>query len=89
MKEEKIKEKKFLGLNGTEPGVKRNTIFLFNGWIKYIRSCTNEKEIHFSFRITVILFILLRISGDTIKKSKEVFFDLFLVVYLATDGCTI
>jgi hypothetical protein len=73
----KFRKNKFLGLNGTEPGVKRNTIFLCNGRIKYIERRTNEKEIHFSFRITVILFILLSLSGDTIKKVKMFFFSIF------------
>jgi hypothetical protein len=83
-KEEKLKDNKFLGLNGTEPGAKRNKIFLCNGWIKFIKRHTSEKEILFSFRIAVILFILL-ISGDTIKKSKDVFFRSFWVVYLVTS----
>jgi hypothetical protein len=47
------------------------------GWITFIKRPTSEKEIHFSFRGTVILFILLSISGDTIKKIKMSFFDLF------------
>ncbi len=76
-KEEKLKGKKILGLNGTEPGAKRNTIFLCNGWIKFIERRTSENSIHFSFRITIILFIRLSISGDTIKKVKMSFFDLF------------
>ncbi len=86
-KEEKMK-KKFLGFNRTEQGAKRNSIFLCNGWITFIIRLTSEKEIIFSFRITVILFILLSIYGDN-QKSKDVFFRSFLVVYLATDGCTI
>jgi hypothetical protein len=49
-----MKEKQILGLNGTEPGAKRNTFFLCIGWIKFIEKRTSEKEIHFSFRITVI-----------------------------------
>jgi hypothetical protein len=39
-----MKEKN-LGFNGTEPGSKRNTIFLCNGWIKFIERRTSEKEI--------------------------------------------
>ena len=82
-------KKKNLWLNGTEPGAKRNTIFLCNGWIKFIEKRTSEKEIHFSFRITAILFILLSINGDTIKIVMMSFFRSVLVIYLATDGCTI
>jgi hypothetical protein len=55
---------------------KRNALFLCNGWIKFIKRRTSEKEIYFSLRSTVILFILLSISGDT-KKSKDVFFSIF------------
>jgi hypothetical protein len=68
---------------------KQNTIFLCNGWTKFFERRTSEKEIHFSFRITVILFNLLSVSEDTIKNVKMYFFRSFLVVYLATDGCTI
>jgi|688.fasta_scaffold1233239_1 hypothetical protein len=81
-----MKENKFLGLNGTEPGAKQNIIFLCDGWIKFIERHISEKKIYFSFRITVILFILLSISGAI---KEDVFFRSFLVVYLATDGCTI
>jgi hypothetical protein len=71
-----MKKKFFLGLNGTEPGEKRNTISLSNGWNKFIKRRTSEKKIHI-FRCTVILFILLSKSGDTINKVRMSFFDLF------------
>jgi hypothetical protein len=57
-----MKEKKLLGLNGTEQGAKQNTIFLCNERMKFIERRTSEKEINFSFRITVIFFNLLSIS---------------------------
>jgi hypothetical protein len=41
---EKMKEKIFLWLNGTEPGEKQNIFFLCNGWI-------------LSFRITVVIIL--------------------------------
>jgi hypothetical protein len=47
-----------LGLNGTEPGVKWNIVFLCNGLIIFIKLCTGEKEIHFIFRSAVFSFIL-------------------------------
>jgi hypothetical protein len=64
----KNEEKILGGLNATEQGEKRNTIFLCNGWFKFIKRRTNEKEIHFSYRSTIILFILLNRNGETIKK---------------------
>jgi hypothetical protein len=57
-----MKEKKLLGLNGTEQGAKQNTIFLCNERMKFIERRTSEKEINFSFRIPVIFFNLLSIS---------------------------
>jgi hypothetical protein len=51
------KPKKKLGLNGTEPGVKFNIIFLCNGLIIFIKKCTGEKEIHFPFSSLFIYFI--------------------------------
>jgi hypothetical protein len=41
-----------------------------------IKRRTSEKEIHLSFRGTVILFILLSVSGDQIKKVT-MFFSIF------------
>jgi hypothetical protein len=35
-------KKKNVWLNGTEPGAKRNTIFLCNGWIKFIKRRFSE-----------------------------------------------
>jgi hypothetical protein len=64
----KNEENIFGGLNGTEKGEKRNTIFLCNGWFKFIKRRSSEKEIHFSFRSTFILFILLSRSRETKKK---------------------
>jgi hypothetical protein len=54
----KCRKTKNLGLNGTEPGVKWNIVFLCNGLTIFNKKCTGEKEIHFPFRSAIFLFIL-------------------------------
>ena len=57
------KKSKNIGLNGIEAVAKSNSLFLYNGWMMFIKSSTGKKEIPFSFRSAISEFILWSKSG--------------------------